>query len=256
MILTIDVGNTNIVIGVWEENTIKCSARTKTDREKTPDAYAVEFKNILELYDIPVLSINGTIISSVVPQITYALETAVKKLTGRVPMLLDHRLKTGLNLKIDNPQSLGSDLIADAVGAVSKYPKPIIFVDLGTATKICVIDEDGNFLGGAIMSGVRIGIDALSERAAKLPQIELKPPQKMIGTNTIDSMKSGAVYGTASMIDGMVARFEASLGKKTTVVATGGYSSEIIPFCDCGAIYDSDLLLDGLKVIYEMNKNN
>lgn len=253
MILAIDIGNTNIVLGEFTQGRLGFVSRLETDEKKTEDGYAVEIKSILELYGVSVGSIEGSIISSVVPQISGTVTHAVEKLTGKPPLVVGPGIRTGLDIRIDDPAQLGSDLVVDAVAAISKYPKPIIILDMGTATTISVVNKEGSFLGGVILAGIRVGLDALSSKAAQLPQIGLEPPRDIIGKNSIDSMKSGAVYGTASMIDGMVARIERHLGQKASLVATGGNSGDIIPFCECGIVHDANLLLEGLLILYNKN---
>lgn len=253
MVLTIDIGNTNIVLGSWQDEKLKFVSRLETDRNKTRDSYAVSLKSIFELYEVNPAEIEGCVISSVVPQISVGMSNAVLKLTGKKPLVLGPGVKTGLNIRIDDPAQLGSDLVAVGVAALAKYTRPVIIVDLGTATKISAVDGTGSFVGCAIIPGIRIGLDALSDRAAALPQIDLSAPTEIIGKNSIDSMVSGAVYGTASMIDGMVQRFEERLGQKATVVATGGFSGDIVPHCKSKVIHDPDLLLEGLLIIYQKN---
>lgn len=253
MILAIDIGNTHIVLGVLTDGNLKFVSRLKADRHKTEDDYASELKIVLELYKVNCSEIEGVIISSVVPQIAKSVGRASSRLTGKTAMLVGPGIKTGLNILIDDPAVLGSDMVAEAVGAISKYEKPVIIADLGTATKIFVVDKSGSFLGCAIMPGIGIGLDALSERTATLPQISLDAPGDIIGKNSVDSMKSGIVYGTAGMIDGMVKRMEQRLGQKATVIATGGYSGDIVPHCECGAIHDPNLIFEGLYRIYCRN---
>jgi len=254
MILTIDIGNTNIVIGAWKDSDLKFVSRIETERHKTEDGYAVVLMNILNFNETDFKSVEGSIISSVVPQISRTMAHAVEKLTGKLSMIVGPGIKTGINILIDDPAQLGSDMVVDAVAAVSKYEKPLIVIDIGTATKIFAVDKNGSFLGGSIMPGIRVGLDALSERTAQLPQIDLDTPRDIIGTNTVDSMKSGAVYGTASMIDGMVHRIEERLGQQATVIATGGLSGDIVPHCTCGVIHDANLMLEGLYKIYCKNQ--
>jgi type III pantothenate kinase len=253
MVLTIDIGNTNIVLGEWDGDHLRFVSRVETHKNMTEDSYAVRFKSILELYDVQFERIEGSIISSVVPQVTEAVAYSLEKLTGKKPLIVGPGIKTGLNIRIDDPAQLGSDLVVDAVAVLSKYPKPIIFFDMGTATTVSAIDADGCYLGGAIMTGVITGIDALSERASLLPRIGLDAPRDIIGKNSAECMKSGAIYGTACMIDGMAARIEERLGRKATIVATGGTSKNIVPYCSCGVIYDGNLLLEGLIQIYRRN---
>lgn len=253
MILTIDVGNSNIVLGGWKGEKLQFVSRMKTDRNRMRDDYAVSLKGVLELYQVRTTEVEGSIVSSVVPQVTESLTEAVEKLTGMRPLVLGPGLKTGLNICIDNPSQLGADIVADAVGASAKYPLPIILFDLGTATTIGTIDRHGHYLGGVIFPGVRLGLDALASRTAQLPQIGLEPPHSVIGPNTEQAMKSGAVFGTASFMDGMVARMEEELGEKATVVATGGIAHEIVEHCCCDVCYDAHLLLEGLRLIYVRN---
>lgn len=253
MVITIDIGNTNIVIGEWEGDNLRLVSRVETDKHMTEDSYAVRLKSILEIYGVQFEKIEGSIISSVVPQITRQIAHAMEKLVGKKPLIVGPGIKTGLNIRIDDPAELGSDLAVDAVAALSKYPKPIIIFDMGTATTVSVIDSDGCFLGGAIMPGLRVGLDALSMNASLLPQVGLDAPNDIIGRNSTDSMKSGAVFGTASMIDGMSERIELRLGKKATIVATGGNSKDIVPYCSKEVIYDSNLLLEGLIKLYRKN---
>jgi len=253
MVLAIDICNTNIKVGVWDGDNLLFVSRLETDRFKTEDGYAIELKNVFELYNVDCLKTHGSIISSVVPQITNAMANAVERLTGKKPIVVSPGIKTGLNIKTDDPAQLGSDIVVGAVAALSKYPKPIIIFDLGTATKISIIDANSCFLGCVILPGVRIGFDALSERAAQLPQVGLEAPDDIIGKNTIDSMRSGAVFGTASMMDGMVERIENRLSQKATVIATGGNLGDITSYCKSNVIHDANLLLEGLLIIYRKN---
>lgn len=253
MILTVDIGNTNIVLGGWENRKLRFSARLETNKTKTTDGYAIELMNVLTLYEIPRNFISGSIISSVVPQITEAVSVAVERLTGKKPLVVGPGIKTGLNIRIDNPAQLGSDLVVDAVAALAKYKPPIIIFDMGTATTVSVIEKDGSYAGGAILPGIRVATDALSQSAAQLPQIDLDAPRSIIAKNTVDCMKSGAIFGTASMIDGMVKRIEEQLGCAAETIATGGNSRAIVPYCKCGITYDGNLLIEGLLNIYYKN---
>lgn len=254
MILAIDVGNTNIVIGCCENSKIAFSERISTSREGTALEYAISFKTILELYNIKHSDIDGAIISSVVPSVTSTIKLAIKKITGVDAKVVGPGTKTGLNIVIDNPAQLGSDLVVDAVAGISEYPLPLIIFDMGTATTAAVIDSNGCYLGGMIIPGVNVSLNALTAGTSQLPKINLEPPKKMIGSNTIDCMKSGIIFGQASMIDGIIERFEDELGKECTVIATGGLSGCIIPYCKRKVIHDKDLLLKGLIRIYEKNK--
>lgn len=256
MIIAIDVGNTNIVLGCIDEQTIYFTARLSTDRFKTADEYAVTIRNILELYKADLSLVEGGIISSVVPSLSTVLQEAVEKITGHRSLIVGSGLKTGLNILIDNPAQLGSDLVVDAVAAISQYPKPIMIFDMGTATTLSVVDQHGNYLGGMIIPGVTLALDALSSRTSQLPRIRLDKPKRVVGTNTVDCMQSGIIYGNAAMLDGIIDRVERELGATTTVVATGGFSRSIVPYCQRKIICDGDLMLKGLLLLYNKNKKS
>ena len=247
MILAIDIGNTNIVLGVIEktEGKILFTARTATDRSFTADQYGIQFKNIIELYNFKAEEIDGCIISSVVPPVLNAVSSGVKKLTGIEPIIVGPGVKTGLNILMDNPAQLGSDLVVNAVSALEKFKPPVIIIDMGTATTISVVDEKRHYIGGCIMPGIRVSLDAISKSAAQLPGISLTAPKKAIGKNTVECMRSGVIYGNAAMIDGMVERIEEELEATGTVIATGGNSELIVSHCKKKIIYDENLLLRG-----------
>ena len=254
MILAIDVGNTNIVLGGIDEsfnNSFLC--RVSTDTNKTDDEYAVQMKTLIELNGFTGVSFEGGMISSVVPQLTPVLRTAVRKVTGKTPLIVGPGIKTGLNIMIDNPAQLGSDLAVGAVAAISLYPKPLMVIDMGTATTICVVDKDSNYRGGIIVPGVRVSMESLTRNAAQLQSIGLYPPKKAIGTNTADCMRSGLVFGNAAMIDGLIDRMSAELEGEPTLIATGGLAPSIIPYCRHKIIINDELLLIGLRVIYDKN---
>ena len=254
MILTIDIGNSNIVLGGVEGNDIVFEARLRTDPTKTSDEYCIDLKMILEVYGIKAHEIEGSIIGSVVPQVLNSVQTAIKKLTGKAALVVGPGLKTGLNIRIENPSQTGADLVVGAVAALREHKPPMIIVDMGTATTIMVLDKDGAFIGGAIAPGVKISLDALTDRTALLPGLQLDQPKKAIGRNTIDCMRSGIMMGNACMLDGMVERMEAELGAKTTVVATGGIAKFVIPMCKTPMVYDKDLLVKGLAILYRENR--
>ena len=254
MLLAIDIGNSNIVIGGIQDDKIVFEARIATDRIKTSDQYGVEIKNILSLFEGPVETVEDVIISSVVPPVFNAVRTGAYKVTGLTPMVVGPGIKTGLNIQMDNPASVGSDLIVAAVAALQEYTAPLMLIDMGTATTITVVDQGNNYIGGAIIPGVRVSAEALSSRAAQLPGIQLDRPKRAIGKNTIECMRSGIMYGAAAMLDGMVERMEAELGKPVTVVATGGIAQFIVPLCKREMTIEKDLLLKGLNVIYKKNK--
>lgn len=254
MLLAIDIGNSNIVIGCIQDGTILNEIRIATDLIKTSDQYCMDLKNALSLYDIPRESIEGVIISSVVPPLLNSFRTAVMKLTGKKPMVVGPGIRTGLNIQIDNPSQIGSDLIVAAVAALREYPAPLMIVDMGTATTISVIDRSRSYIGGCICPGVRVSAEALTSRAALLPAINLEAPRRAIGRNTADCMRSGIMLGAAAMLDGLIDRMEDELGEKATVVATGGISRFVIPMCRREILYDRNLLLKGLEILYLNNK--
>lgn len=253
MILAIDIGNTNIVLGVVRGEEILHEARMATDPVKTSDQYRIDLKNMLSLFDVTVDQIEGAIISSVVPPVLNSFTTAIKKLTGKDCMIVGPGIKTGLNILMDSPRQVGSDLIAAAVSAIRKYGAPLLVIDMGTATTITAINERQEFVGGCICPGVKTALEALTSRTAQLPGISLAEPQHAIGRNTVDSMLSGAMYGAAAMLDGLIDRMEEELGSSATVIATGGVSRFVIPLCRRNIIYDRDLLLHGLVFLYYKN---
>lgn len=255
MILAIDVGNSNIVLGAYNENKLQSVSRIRTSREKTEDEYGVLIRSILRLRHQEPREITGFIISSVVPPLTEVMKKSAALLNSSAQILtVGPGLKTGLDIKIDNPAQLGSDLVASAIGVLEKYPVPAMTIDLGTATKICVVDKNRCFRGCSIMPGVQISLEALSGRTAQLPSISLEGSDiKALGTNTIDSMRSGIVLGSASMLDGMIDRCEAELGSFASVVACGGMVNAIVPHCRRQITIDPTLLLDGLYAIYLRN---
>ncbi|WP_411335753.1 type III pantothenate kinase [Ruminococcus gauvreauii] len=254
MILAIDIGNTNIVVGCVDEKQTYFVERLSTVRTKTELEYAIDIKVVLDLYGIEYEQIQGGIISSVVPQITNIMRIATEKILRRKVLVVGPGIKTGLNILMDNPAQLGSDLVADSVAAINEYPAPLIVFDMGTATTVCVIDENRNYIGGMILPGVLVSLDSLTTHAAQLQGISLEPPKHMIGKNTIDCMKSGVIYSSAAMVDGLITRIEDELGQKATAIATGGLAKSIIPHCRREVIMDDDLLLKGLLIIYNKNK--
>lgn len=255
MILAIDIGNSNIVIGAFEGKERVFLSRIATDRSKMSDEYAVIIKSVLGLYGVDDVKFEGAIISSVVPILSRAVKNAVKRIDENINvMMVGPGIKTGLNIKIDNPAQLGADIVCVSVAAQEKYPLPSLVIDMGTATTFSAIDRNKNFLGGSILPGVRIGLEALVGRTAQLQQISLGDEVKVIGSNTVDSMKSGVVLGAACMIDGLIARYKEVLGEDLTVIATGGISGDILPHCRQYIIRDEDLLIDGLRILYEKNK--
>ena len=253
MILAVDIGNTNIVLGCIEDDKILFEARMATDLIKTSDQYCAELKTMLSLFEVSPEDIDGSIISSVVPPVLNSFKTAIRKLTGCSALVVGPGIKTGLNIRMDNPSEVGSDLIVAAVAAIAEYGAPLLLVDMGTATTITAIDESGAFVGGCICPGVKISMEALTGRTAQLPGISLDEPRCAIGKNTRDSMRSGIMLGAAAMLDGLLDRMEAELGAKVTVVATGGISKFVLPLCRRKMVYDRSLMLKGLKLLYARN---
>ena len=253
MIIAVDIGNTNIVLGCIEDDKILFEARMATDLIKTSDQYCAELKTMLSLFEVSPEDIDGSIISSVVPPVLNSFKTAIRKLTGCSALVVGPGIKTGLNIRMDNPSEVGSDLIVAAVAAIAEYGAPLLLVDMGTATTITAIDESGAFVGGCICPGVKISMEALTGRTAQLPGISLDEPRCAIGKNTRDSMRSGIMLGAASMLDGLLDRMEVELGTKVTVVATGGISKFVLPLCRRKMIYDRSLMLKGLKLLYTRN---
>lgn len=254
MILTVDIGNSNIVLGGVTGNDIAFEARLRTDTTKTSDEYCIDLKMILDVYGVKTQDIEGSIIGSVVPQVLNSMQTAIKKLTSKPALVVGPGLKTGLNIKIENPAQTGADLVVGCVAALREHKPPMIVIDMGTATTMVVLDRDGALIGGSISPGVKISMDALTDRTALLPGLQLDQPKRAIGRNTIDCMRSGIMLGNACMIDGMVERMEAELGQKTTVIATGGIAKFVIPLCRTPIIYDKDLLVKGLAMLYRDNR--
>ena len=254
MILAIDVGNTNIVVGCIDDRKTYFIERLSTNRTKTELEYAVDLKNVLDIYHIKKTEIEGCIISSVVPQMTNIVKLAAEKILKKNAIVLGPGVKTGLNIMMDNPGQLGADQVADAVAGISGYPVPLILIDMGTATTASVVNSKKQYVGGMILPGVGVSLDALTARASQLSGISIDAPRHVIGKNTIECMKSGVLYSNAAALDGIIDRIEEELGEKATVVATGGLAKKIVPHCKREIILDEELLLRGLLIIYEKNK--
>lgn len=253
MILAVDIGNTNIVLGCIEQEKIYFVERVSTNISKTELEYVVELKTLLDLYRIQVEEITGCIIASVVPPLTNIVKTAMEKYLHTTPLIVGPGVKTGLNILMDNPAQIGADLIVNAVAGLKYYGAPIIMIDMGTATTISVVDDKKNYIGGMILPGVKVSLESLVNRTSQLPKISLEAPKKIIGKNTIDCMKSGIIMGQAASMDGMIERIWEELGYKAQVVATGGLAGCIVPHCKKKIIYDNELTLKGLNVIYRKN---
>ena len=254
MLLAADVGNTNIKLGIFDGEELKFKLRFSTDQSKTSDEFAVELYTYFEIYKIDVKSIDSSIISSVVPKITRPLWEAVRTVTGVRSIVIGPGVKTGLDIKIDHPETLGADIVAGSVASCAKYGYPNITIFMGTATAIVYNNENKCYCGGAIMPGVGISLDALTSKGALLSSVDLIAPKKNICTNTTDSIRSGVVLGTAYMLDGMIDKFCEETGQNCVVVASGGYCEQITKNCRHKIICDDNLILDGLRLIYEQNE--
>ncbi len=254
MLLAIDVGNTHIVIGCIRDGEILSIDRIQTHPGETETEYAIKLKQLLELNGTDPKGFEGAILSSVVPPVTGALLAAVKTLTGCRCLVVGPGMKTGMNVRIDDPSSLAADLVVGSVAAMSCYGTPVLVLDLGTATTIVAVDGNNCYLGGAILPGVRTSYAALSSDTSLLPDISIRPPKKCVGTNTVDAMRSGAIFGTAAAIDGMIDRMEEELGYPCALVATGGLAQSVVPYCRHRIVCDDDLLLKGLWVLYQKNR--
>ena len=254
MVLTIDVGNSNIKFVFFENGMIARTHRVETVRSFTKDDFLNKLPFYFEEAGIAVSDIEGGIISSVVPSVSHALLPAVEYVTGKHFFMLGRDVETDLVFEMDNPSTIGQDLIADTVGALSICDPPVIIFDTGTATTMNVVDQRGVYIGGLIIPGLQISLDALCSRAAQLPPIEVKDPRSFIAKNTVDSMRSGLIYGHAAMIDDLIRRTERELGVPCTAVATGGLMALIIDHCDHRIMYRPNLVCDGLYLLYQRSK--
>ena len=254
MILAIDIGNSNVVIGCIEDGKITETVRLATDLLKTSDQYCMDLKNVCSMYNIALERIEGSIISSVVPPLLNSFRTALVKLIGKKPLVVGPGLKTGMKILMDDPTQVGADLIVGSVAAARDYGKPAIIIDMGTATTLCAVDPSGAFIGGTICPGLRLSSEVLSGKTAQLPGISLDAPKNAIGKNTVEAMRSGIMLGTACMLDGMIDHYEQEIGRPCHLVATGGLARFVLPMCKREIIYDRNLLLRGLQYLYDMNQ--
>ena len=255
MILAIDVGNTNVVMGFIEGDTIVDKYRLSTNSNETAEEYAIKLHSVLDLMHLEPSALEGAVLATVVPPLARTISKAVVLVTGKAPILVGPGVKTGLNIKTDNPGELGADMVVGAVAAIAKYPAPIILFDLGTATTASVIDKNGSFIGGAILCGVKTALSALATGTAQLPQIDMElPAKRFLGTNTTDCLHSGIVNGSALMLDGLFARCRATLhAPDAPVIATGTLPASIRDACATPIEYNGTLILDGLYSIWKRN---
>lgn len=254
MLLAVDIGNTNITLGAFKGEYLIFVSRLATEKSFTSDQYTIWLKGILEINHADTSDFRGAIISSVVPQLTNLFSVSIETLTGVKPLIVGPGVKTGLNILIDDPSTLGADLAAVSVAAKQHYPLPNVVCDLGTASTITVLDRSGSFIGGIIYPGVRTSLNALVDNAALLQSISFDSPKRVIGRNTAECMQSGVIIGAAALLDGMINRVEQELGEKVTAIATGGLSKAIIEYCERDFVYAENLILEGLRLIYEKNR--
>jgi type III pantothenate kinase len=254
MLLVIDIGNTNIVLGLYEGDLLKFHWRVATDRNKTEDEYGMLVRSLFGSVGLTLEQVDGVIVSSVVPPLNFAIERMCDKYFHKKPLVVGPGIKTGLNIKYEYPREVGADRIVNAVAAIHEYGTPLIIVDFGTATTFCYVDEQGQYWGGAIAPGIGISTEALVSRAAKLPRIEITKPPSVVGRNTIAAMQSGIYYGFVGQVEGIVKRMMAEYKRHPKVVATGGLAPLIANETDCIDVVDPNLTLKGLRLIYERNQ--
>ena len=253
MLLVIDVGNTNIVLGIFKDQELVDHWRVSTDRLRTTDEYGVLIRHLFYLNGVNSEEIDAIIISSVVPPVMPTLERMCQRYFGLTPLVIGPGVKTGMDIKYDNPREVGADRIVNAGAAYEKFGGPVIIIDFGTATTFCAVDKKGTYLGGAICPGIGISTDALVQRTAKLPRIEVVQAEKVICRNTVESMQAGVFYGFVGQVDGIVSRMRKELGCKAKVVATGGLAVIVAPATDAIDVVEPMLTLEGLKIIYDRN---
>lgn len=255
MLLVVDVGNTNIVLGVYKNSELQNSFRIGTNISTTSDEYGAVISQLFLIDNIKMSDIKDVIISSVVPDVMHSLENFVIKYIKKTPMIIGPGIKTGMNIKYENPSQVGADRIVNAVAGYEKYGGPLILIDFGTATTFCYINEKGEYIGGSITPGIKISSEALFQRASKLHKVELLKPRSVIGKNTTAAMQSGIFYGYVGLVDNIVEKMMQESGEENIkVVATGGLAGLIISETKNVKIIDKNLTLDGLRIIYEKNK--
>lgn len=253
MILAIDVGNSLVTIGLYDQGgQLQFCSAVKTDKDKSKDQCAMDLIGVFQLYGADIKKVDGAIIASVVPPMTMALSRAIRQLIGQPPMVVGPGIKTGLNIRSETHNQLGADIVASSVAALHKYAAPMIVIDMGTATTMSVLNGS-TYEGCVIIPGLRIAVEALSQQAAELPHISIEPPTSILGRNTVDAMRAGVLYGNAAMLDSMIERLEEASRPAETVVMTGAHGSLIRKYCKRDLVYDGNLLMDGLYLLYQKN---
>ena len=253
MLFTIGINNTMTELGLIDGGKILAKDRISSVRGKTALEYSVLFRAFMDMNKVSPERITGAILSSVVPYLTDIVQDAVKRTTGCAPLIVGPGIRTGLKIRIDDPKQLGADIAARTVGGIERYGTPLILINMGSATTFSAVNGKGEFVGTVIVPGVGVSLNALVEATSQLPGIDLNAPKRVVGTNTVDSMKSGAVFGQAAMIDGLVSRISGEMGIEPVVVASGAYAATVVPCCRTKITVDEDLLLIGLRAIYEKN---
>ena len=256
MLLTIDIGNTNITLGLYDGKTLSAHWRLATDHQRMQDEYGLQLLGLLSHVNCPPDSLEGICLASVVPPLTSRIQQACLQYLSREALVIDHKIKLGISILCEDPKAVGADRLVDAVAVNRLYGGPACVVDLGTATTFDAIDADGNYLGGAIAPGISIALDALVHRTSQLPRVDLQPPPSAIGRNTIHAMQSGLLFGYVSMVEGMLVRFRAELGSDMKAIATGGLAEIVARHTKSIQIIAPWLTLDGLQIIWELNQNN
>lgn len=251
MLLAIDVGNTNVTFGVYDDDKLLFVSRMATNSSLMQDQYAVWIRQILHLHGVHGEKITGAIVSSVVPRLAHDIPAAIKLLYGVECILVSKKTVTQLEVITENPNEIGADLLVDCVAAKAVCKCPCIVIDMGTATKLLVLDKLGRFCGAVITPGVGVSFEALVSNAALLSSVEMRAPKNVMGLNTTQCLQSGIIHGSAAMIDGLCDRIEKEIGEACSVIATGGFSREIVKNCSRDIIYSETLLIDGLKIIYD-----
>jgi type III pantothenate kinase len=253
MLLTIDIGNTNITLGLYDGNTLGPRWRLATAYDHMPDEYGLQLLGLLEHVGYQPEDITGICLASVVPPITSKIIEACRRYIDKEPLVVDAGVKTGVRVRYEDPHAVGADRIVDAVAVIHLYGTPACVVDFGTATTFDAISKNGDYLGGAIAPGIAIAADALFQRTAKLPRVDIQKPPSVIGRNTVHSMQSGLLYGYVGLVEGMVARFRQELGDDLKVIATGGLADILAPETKVIQVVAPWLTLDGLQIVWEMN---